>query len=187
MNYAKRQTFLICSVICAFLLWVSSCKSAVSTRTNASVDAGKTNAGKEATAAKGEDKIKRAETEESVKQRAIGALKIMKENAPKVRLNEYFNAIANADNAAIADLIITRALTMFASSKTTVLIEISELDGKSNYDKPTTILAYFTYLKTQKKNLDDIRTIKTDANGKIIEVELKKNNLIPLRSGGANQ
>jgi hypothetical protein len=109
----------------------------------------------------------------------MAALKIMKENAPKVRLNEYFNAIANADNATSADAIISKALAMFVSSTTPVLMEIPDQNGKSNYDKPTTILAYFNYVKTLKKNLDDIKNLKMDKNGKIIEVELTKSNSIP--------
>jgi hypothetical protein len=123
-----------------------------------------------------EEELKRRESEENSKRDAEATLKEMKENAPKVRLNEYFNAIANPGNAASASSSINEALTMFASSETPVLIVISEEGGKKDYDRPTTIKAYLNYLKDQKKNSNDISNLKVDSNGKVTEVELKKNN-----------
>jgi hypothetical protein len=169
-------------VLLAFapLLFVWGCASTLKTSTHAATE--KTKGEQEANLRKQkEERLKRPLTEETIRQDAKLTLKIMKENAPKVRLNEYFEAIANADNAASADRIITRALAMFASSETTVLMVISEQNGKNNYDKPTTIRAYLNYLKIQKKNLDDIKNLKIDAYGKINEVELRKNNFAPLQ------
>ncbi|HLZ16132.1 MAG TPA: hypothetical protein VKQ08_03795, partial [Cyclobacteriaceae bacterium] len=71
---------------------------------------------------------------------------------------------------------INEALTLFASPQAPVLIVISEEDGKKDYDRPTTITAYLNYLKDQKKNINDIAGLKTDASGKITELELKKTN-----------
>jgi hypothetical protein len=64
---------------------------------------------------------------------------------------------------------------MFASSDARVLMAVSGANGKKGYDLPTTIGAYFNYLKDRKRNLDDIKNLKVDAAGKITEVELKKN------------
>ena len=119
--------------------------------------------------------FKKNATEESVMVDARLVMKIMKENAPKVRLNEYFNAIAYSDNTASANGSITKALAMFTSSETTVLIMISEEQGRKRYARPTTIRAYFNHLKDLKENLDDIKNIKIDRLGKITEVELRKN------------
>jgi len=113
---------------------------------------------------------------ESAKRQEESTLKTMKENAPKVKLNEYFNAIANATSAASANKSINEALGLFSSSETPVLIVISEENGKKDYDRPTTINAYLNYLKDQKKNLNNINTLSVDDSGKITEVELRKNN-----------
>ena len=169
-------------VLLAFapLLFVWGCASTSKTITPAATAKSKREQGANLPKQK-DEKLKRPQTEENMKQDSKLTLKIMKENAPKVRLNEYFEAIANADNAASADRIITKALAMFASSETKVLMVISDQNGTNDYDKPATIRAYFNYLKIQKKNLDDIKNLKIDSNGKITEVELKKNNLVPLQ------
>lgn len=168
--------FLLVYVV---LSLVSGCKSAVSTKTTSRDELGKTKVDKPGLPKPGE--VKRSATEQGATEGAISALKLMKENAPKVRLNEYFNEIVNADNATAADNAMAKALTMFASPKTTVLLETADQNGNSNYEKPTTILAYFNYLKMQKKNLDDIKNLKIDNQGKIIEVALRKNNSMPMR------
>ncbi len=123
-----------------------------------------------------EDELRRLSAEEKAKQDAESALKLMKANAPKVKLNEYFEAIANAGNVASANSSINEALGMFTSSETPVLIVISEEGGKKDYDRPTTIKAYLNYLKDQKKNINNIENLKVDDGGKITEVELRKNN-----------
>ncbi len=119
--------------------------------------------------------FKKNATEESVMADARLVMKIMKENAPKVRLNEYFNAIAYSDNTASANSNITKGLAMFSSSETTVLIMTGEEPGKKKYGRPMTIRAYFNHLKDLKENLDDIKNVKIDRFGKITEVELRKN------------
>jgi len=123
-----------------------------------------------------DDELKRREAEENSKQDEKSALKIMKENGPKVKLSEYFDAIANSGNATSANNSINEALAMFASAEGTVLIIISEENGKKDYDRPTTIKAYLNYLKDQKKNINSIESLKVDDSGKITELELRKNN-----------
>jgi hypothetical protein len=123
-----------------------------------------------------EDELKRKEAEENAKRQEESTLKTMKENAPKVKLNQYFNAIASASNVTAANSNITEALGLFASPETPVLIVISEENGKKDYDRPTTIKAYLNYLKDQKKNANDINSLSVDDSGKITEVELRKNN-----------
>ena len=180
MNFAINKAFLIFLAASALSSLLSGCKSAVTSKTPAKAGIGTAKIEKEPSVVRPDDLIKRGEIR-SINQSALSALKIMKENAPKVRLNEYFNAIANADNASSANTIISKALAMFASSTIPVLLEVPDKNGKSNYDKSITILAYFNYIKTLKKNLDDIKNLKIDGNGKIIEVELTKNNLIPVQ------
>jgi len=98
-----------------------------------------------------------------------------KATAPKVQLSQYFAAIANSGTAASANTSINEALSMFASPETPVLIIISDSGGMKDYDKPTTIKNYLNYLKDQKKNINAISTLVTDGNGKITELELRKN------------
>jgi hypothetical protein len=95
--------------------------------------------------------------------------------APKVKLSQYFDTIASSGSAASANASINEALTMFASPETPVLIIISDSGGMKDYDKPTTIKNYLNYLKDQKKNINAISGLTTDNNGKITELELKKN------------
>ena len=121
-----------------------------------------------------EEEMKKKSAEERAEVDAESAIKEMKETAPKFRLNEYFEAIANSTNVASANASISEALAMFASSETPVLIVISEETGKKDYDRPTTIKAYLNYLKDQKKNINNIENVKLDSSGKITEVELRK-------------
>ena len=121
-----------------------------------------------------EEELKKREAEEKAKRDAASTMQVMKENAPKIKLSEYFNAISNADNVASANSSINEALAMFASTETPVLIVISEEGGKKDYDRPTTIKAYLNYLKDQKKNINNIESVKVDDAGKITEIELRK-------------
>ena len=98
-----------------------------------------------------------------------------KTSTPAVKLSQYFNSIASSGNATSANTSINEALTLFASSETPVLIVISDSGSMKDYDKPTTIKDYLNYLKDQKKNINSISNFKTDSDGKITELELKKN------------
>ncbi len=90
------------------------------------------------------------------------------------KLDNYFNAIANSSsNIAKANSNINEAKSMFASADVPVLIIINEsTDGTKDYDEPTNILDYMNYLKDQGKNLNDIYEVKTNAKGRITELEL---------------
>jgi len=123
-----------------------------------------------------EEEMKKKSAEERAEKDAELALKESKATAPKFRLNEYFEAIANSTNLASANASINEALSMFTSPETPVLIVISEEGGKKDYDRPTTIKAYLNYLKDQKKNINNIENVKLDSSGKITEVELRKVN-----------
>ena len=113
---------------------------------------------------------KPSEAEEQAK------LDAMKESTYKGRLDQYFDAIASADNVTSANTSIDEALFLFSSPQAPVMIVISEEGGQKDYDRPTTIRAYLNYLKDQKKNINRIEHVKLDNSGKITEVELRKNN-----------
>lgn len=98
-----------------------------------------------------------------------------KASAPKAKLNQYFSAIASSGTTTSANTSINEALTMFASPETPVLIVISDSGGRKDYDRPTTIKDYLNYLKDQKKNINSISSMKADGDGKITELELRKN------------
>jgi len=90
------------------------------------------------------------------------------------KLENYFNGVAAAGNASIANQTIQEALAMFSNQETPVLIVIHEENGIKDYDEPTTIKKYLEYLKDTKKNLNYISDIRMDANGKVSELELRR-------------
>ncbi len=117
----------------------------------------------------------RKDAEEQARRDAARRANESRESSPAVKLGQYFGAIAGSGNVTSANTSINEALTLFASPETPVLIVISEADGTKDYDKPTTIKQYLNYLKDQKKNPNTIADIKTNGEGKITELELKKN------------
>lgn len=122
-----------------------------------------------------EEEQKRKEAEEAARRDAEARQKEMLANAPKAKLNQYFQSIANSNNPASANSSINEALTLFASPDTPVLIVISEEGGQKDYDRPTTIRQYLNYLKDTKNNANSISDLQFDNSGKITEVELRKN------------
>jgi len=117
----------------------------------------------------------RKEAEEEARRNA----EALKTNEPtditaNTRVNNYFEATAQASTIAAANATIADALTLFASPQTPVLIIISEEGGQKDYDRPTTISEYLHYIKDQKKNNNVISNVKMDSAGKIIEVEVRK-------------
>jgi hypothetical protein len=178
MNSIQNSSKL---VVLAFVLLIVAfgCKSRKKVATITDASAEKTKMEQEATLRKQkEDELKRREAEEKAKRDAESAMNEMKDTAPKFKLNQYFDAIANSGNLASANSSINEALGMFATPTAPVLIVISEENGKKDHDKPTTIKDYLNYLKDQKKNINDIGNIKVDGSGKITEVELRKTNKI---------
>lgn len=123
-----------------------------------------------------EEEARRREEEENARRaEEEAAARRSETSAPRTRLNQYFEAISNSTNVTSANNSINEALTMFASPDALVLIVISESGGVKDYDRPTTIRDYLNYLKDQKKSINSISDIKTDASGKITELELRKN------------
>ena len=92
----------------------------------------------------------------------------------KDQLLDHFQNISTAGSSSLANIRIDRALEMFSSDNAPVLIVISEVRGKREYDRPTTIKKYLNYLKDQGKNADYIDQVIMDNNGKIKELELIK-------------
>ena len=90
------------------------------------------------------------------------------------KLENYFNAVANASNVQGANNTIREALGMFSNQNTPVLIVIHEESGTKDYDGPTTIERYLNYLKDTKKNLNFISDIRMDGSGKVTELELRR-------------
>ena len=122
-----------------------------------------------------EEEQKRKDAEEAARRDAEARQNEMMANAPKAKLNEYFESIARSGNIASANSSINEALTLFASPDTPVLIVISEEGGQKDYDRPTTIRQYLNYLKDTKNNSNSISNLQFDNSGKITEVELRKN------------
>ena len=122
-----------------------------------------------------EEEQKRKDAEEAARREAEARQQEMMANAPKAKLNQYFESIANAGNVSSANGSINEALTLFASPETPVLIVISEEGGQKDYDRPTTIRQYLNYLKDTKNNANSITNLQFDNSGKITEVELRKN------------
>lgn len=123
-------------------------------------------------AAPEESKPSATEAEEEAK------LAALKESTYKGRLGQYFDAITNATSVNSANSSIDEAMYLFSSPQTPVLIVISNENGQKDFDRPTSIKDYLNYLKDQKKNSNMISQLKLDQFGKIVEVELTKNNQI---------
>jgi hypothetical protein len=117
----------------------------------------------------------RKEAEERARREAEQRANESKASTPSMKLGQYFNSISNSTNVATANANINEALSLFATPETPVLIVIEESGGVKDYDKPTTIKQYLNYLKDQKKNPNMISDVKTNGEGKITELELKKN------------
>lgn len=90
------------------------------------------------------------------------------------RVSQLFGEISRAGNDAIANAKINDALRLFSSSDSPVLIIISESAAGADYDRPTTISKYLNYLKDTGNNVNAVRNVVLDSNGKIKELELIK-------------
>ncbi len=164
----SRRTVLV--IVVALMIGAAGCKTRKKAMEVSAPAKVKANTEQQASLQKEKDEdTKRRAAMENAKKDAEAA-----ERMPYVKLDEYFNAIANAGNAASGNNSIQEALTMFASEETPVLIVISNSGGQKDYDRPTTIKAYLNYLKDQKKSINKIETLLFDDSGKIKEVELVK-------------
>jgi len=89
-------------------------------------------------------------------------------------INDYFHQIAYATDVDEANAKIAEALKVYVSAETPVLIIISQADGITDYDKPTTIEDYLNYLKDQKTYTNEIYNVEFDDYGQITVIELIK-------------
>lgn len=88
--------------------------------------------------------------------------------------DNQFKAIAGASSVDQANQQIDVSLQNFSSPDVPVLIIISQVDGINDYDKPTTATQFLNYLKDVKKYEFQVESMKTDASGKVTELELLK-------------
>ena len=119
-------------------------------------------------------------------QQEINALKELEEEARRLEeaeiseksrfayIDDYFYEIANAASVEEANTRIEEALKIYASPDAPVLIIISQADGVTDYDKPTTIKDYLNYLKDQKKYTNEIYNVEFDDYDQITVIELLK-------------
>jgi Tfp pilus assembly protein PilO len=118
--------------------------------------------------AKEKARIKKLEDEKKLE-------KEKKKEVPEYQyINDYFHQIANAKDVVTANTKIAEALKLYAGKNVPVLIIISQADGITDYDKPTTIDAYLNFVKDQKRYSNDIYNVKFDEYGQITELELIK-------------
>ena len=97
-----------------------------------------------------------------------------KENVSYGFINDYFKQIAYAKDVTEANFKIQEAMKLYANKDVPVLIIISQADGITDYDKPTTIEKYLNFIKDQKKYSNDVFNVKFDSYGQITELELIK-------------
>jgi hypothetical protein len=168
-NSSKLIMWLLVLVIC-----VTGCKSKKKAAEAARAAEERARIEQEANLRRDEE-AKRKDAEDAARRDAEARQNQALANEPKARLNQYFDAISGSGSVASANSSINEALTLFASPETPVLIVISEEGGQKDYDRPTTIREYLNYLKDQKKNINTISNLQIDNNGKITEVELRKN------------
>lgn len=173
MNVIRNSSRLVMWVL-VLMICLTGCKSKKKAAEAARAAEERARIEQEANLRK-EEEQKRIAAEEAAKRDEEARQREMLANAPKAKLNQYFDAISNSNNVASANSSINEALTLFSSPDTPVLIVISESGGQKDYDRPTTIRDYLNYLKDQKKNINTISNLQFDDSGKITEVELRKN------------
>ena len=88
------------------------------------------------------------------------------------RLNNYFEAIANASSTDVANRNIREALGLFNSGNAPVLIIFYQANGAEDYDEPTDITKYLNYIKDTGNNVHKVKEVVRDPSGKIKELVL---------------
>ncbi|MFZ6000282.1 MAG: nucleoid-structuring protein H-NS [Bacteroidota bacterium] len=158
------------------VVFASGCKSKKKAMEAA---AAKAKLEQEQAAARQKDELRKQEEERARQEEEARRLReSQSKSAPmpaETKLQQYFASIASSASVTSANNSINEALTLFASPSVPVFIVISEEGGQKDYDRPTNIRDYLNYLKDQKKNINTISDLKTDASGKITELELRKN------------
>ena len=89
-------------------------------------------------------------------------------------IDNQLAAIATASSVDAANSEIGAALQQFSGPDVPVLIIISQVDGKNDYDRPTTVKNFLNYLKDVKSYNYRTASVKRDGLGKITELELLK-------------
>ncbi len=126
--------------------------------------------------AKVENKLaeERAEMERAAAEQAAEQRDAVAKQAKQRALNSAFASIANASTPAAANLKIDETLRLFSSPDAPVLIIIAEVDGKKDYDRPTTIRKYLEHVKDTGSVEENLAHMRMDDNGNIAELELRK-------------
>ncbi|MFA8450229.1 MAG: hypothetical protein ACEPOW_06020 [Bacteroidales bacterium] len=123
--------------------------------------------------AKVKDKLakERAAYEEMQKKKAAEA----KRKATMSMVESQLRSIATSPDFNTANSRINSTLVHFADSNVPVLIVISQNGDLKDYDKPQTIKLFLNYVKDTKNYGFKVLDFAADENGKITEIELKKN------------
>ena len=174
MNAIRKSSRLGIMLVFLVLILASGCKSKKKAMEAAAAEKARTEQEAKLRQQQEEEQRKKEADEQAKRDAAAKEMEAKANAAPKARLGQYFESIANSSNLNSANSSINEALALFASPETPVLIVISESGGQKDYDRPTTIRDYLNYLKDQKKNANQISNLQFDASGKIIEVELRK-------------
>jgi hypothetical protein len=175
MNISLQKSFALVLLLCLLIVGASGCKSKKKAMEAASKE--KARMEQEAAAKKQQEAEARKKEAEERERREAEVKRQAEEKvlAPRAKLTQYFESISTSNNVTAANNSINEALNLFTSPDAPVLIIISEYNGQKDYDRPTTIKNYLNYLKDQKKNMNSIAELKVDGNGKITEIELRKN------------
>jgi len=100
--------------------------------------------------------------------------RIRAEQSKYAVIDNQLQAIAAAGSIDAANNQINTALQQFASPDVPVLIIISQENGISDFDRPTTAKNFLNLLKDTKNYNYKVYSVKRDSMGKITEMELLK-------------
>lgn len=173
MNVIRNSSKVVMWIL-VLMMCFTGCKSKKKAAEAARAAEERARLEQEANLRKEEEQKRKQEADEAARADAERRQQEMLANAPKAKLNQYFQSISQSNNMASANSSINEALALFASPDTPVLIVISEENGQKDYDRPTTIRQYLNYLKDTKNNSNSISDLQFDSSGKITELELRK-------------
>jgi hypothetical protein len=167
-NILSNSLFRICTLLLLVTLSVSACKSKKKVADVTSPEITNVSESDEDEDAKAAEEAARIARENAAKKASNIPVPVAK------KISNYLDAISTAPSINSANTSIMELLGMFESKNTPVLIVIYDDGVDIDYDEPTTIEKYLNYLKDQKKNPNGLRDYKTNAAGKITELELGK-------------
>ncbi|MEO1451706.1 MAG: hypothetical protein AAFV07_19410 [Bacteroidota bacterium] len=105
---------------------------------------------------------------------AEAAAKEEADNKTRRDVASALDAIAGSASTDDANDRIDRALSMFGSNDTPVLIIINNSGASPDYDRPTTIERYLNYLKDTQRNPNRVESVVLDDRGKVKELVLMR-------------